>query len=253
MTLSRFGWMASASLSALLLVTGCSNTLDRLEQVGKPPAMATVQNPQTKPDYKPVSWPLPEATPPGRKHANSLWQPGARSFYRDQRANRVGDILRVNIKIRDKAELDNNTTRTRTSTENLGAPEVLGVQNNLVGFLPGKVNPTNWLSIEGEAETEGEGTIKREEVIETQVAAIVTQVLPNGNLVIDGKQEVRVNFELREVFVQGVIRPEDIRSDNTIDSTQIAEARISYGGRGQITDVQQPRWGTQVIDALAPF
>ena len=244
---------ATTALIAAGLLSGCANTIDRLDQIGKPPAISKIENPNTDPNYKPLTWPLPEATPPSRKHANSLWQPGARSFYRDQRASRVGDIMRVNIKIKDKAELDNNTNRTRTSSENLGVPEVVGVQNNLVAWLPGKLDQNSWLSIEGDAQTQGNGQIQREETIETQIAATVTQVLPNGNMVIQGKQEIRVNFELREIGVSGVIRPEDIKADNTIDSSQIAEARIAYGGRGQITDLQQPRWGNQVIDVLSPF
>lgn len=241
------------SMGALLTVAACGPTLDRLEQVGSQPAMSAVANPTAQPDYKPVTWPLPETPPPGKQYANSLWQPGARAFYRDQRANRVGDILRVRIEIDEKAELDNSTNRSRQTQERVAAPDIYGLEGKLGDLTPGTPNPSSLFNITGSTQNDGEGQIRRKERIETQVAALVTQVLPNGNLVISGKQEVRVNFELREISIQGVVRAQDIGSDNTIDSTQVAEARIVYGGRGQVMDVQQPRIGTQIIDVLSPF
>ena len=113
--------------------------------------------------------------------------------------------------------------------------------------------PTRIFTGDSNSSSDGKGSIDRQEQLFTNVAAVVTQVLPNGNLVVEGKQEVRVNFEIRELIVAGIVRPEDIQSDNTIDSTKIAEARIAYGGRGQITDVQQPRYGQQVLDVILPF
>lgn len=238
---------ASTSLS------GCASTIDKLENAGKPPKLAEVANPTEASGYQPISWPMPETPPPPRQYANSLWQPGARAFFRDQRAARVGDILRVNIKIKDKAELNNETEANRDSGQTLGAPTVFGLENKLVKWLPGTANPAALLSTNSATNSKGTGDVKRKEAIETQVAALITQVLPNGNFVIDGKQEIRINNDIREVAVKGVVRPQDISSDNTIDSTQIAEARIIYGGRGQLSDMQQPRWGHQVIEAIAPF
>lgn len=235
------------------MLAGCSSTLDKLDDIGRQPKMAEVRNPIEQASYKPMTWPTPETAPPHKQYANSLWQPGARAFFRDQRAARVGDILRVNVKIEDKAEVDNATERKRDTSDSAAAPIVYGFQNKIVGLLPKRADASNLLDITGATSSKGNGSVKRKETIETQVAALITQVLPNGNFVIDGSQEVRINFEVREVSVKGVVRPEDIKSDNTIESSQIAESRITYGGRGQLTDMQQPRWGSQVVETLAPF
>lgn len=239
--------------AGMLTLTGCASTLDKLEAVGSPPTMSKVDDPTTRPEYRPMSWPTPAPVGDHPQYANSLWQPGARAFFRDQRAARVGDLLRVRIMIDDKAELDNNTERKRNNQENVAAPDVYGLETLFGTVTPGSPDKNSLFNIDGQTNNKGEGKMKRKEKIETTVAATVTQVLPNGNFVIEGSQEIRVNYELREVSVAGVIRPEDIDSDNMVDSTQIAQARIIYGGRGQITDIQQPRWGHQVIDILSPF
>ena len=163
----------------------------------------------------------------------------------------MGDILTVKVKITDKAKYENETLRSRTNKEDSGVTDFIGsktIGNVSKAILPGRI-----LTADSTASSDGKGTIDRKEELSTNVAGVVTQVLPNGNLVIEGKQEVRVNFEVRELIVAGIVRPEDIESDNTIDSTKIAQARIAYGGRGQLTDIQQPRYGQQVLDVLLPF
>lgn len=243
-----------ALFSALTLSACTEGQLDRLSSIGKPPPMKPIENPVDKPDYKPVSWPQPAPQASiMEKPVNSLWQPGSRTFFRDQRARSVGDILRVNVSINDKATLDNKMNNTRNSSQSLSAGSVFGLERRIVGVLPGKADPNNLLAGEGAMANDGAGKVDRKESVTTQMAAYVTQVLPNGNLVIEGSQEVRVNFEMRKLSVTGVVRPEDIAADNSIDSNKIAEARISYGGEGVLTDVQQPRIGHQIIDTLSPF
>jgi flagellar L-ring protein precursor FlgH len=181
---------------------------------------------------------------------NSLWRSGSRAFFKDQRAHIVGDILTVMVNFTDKAAIANETQRSRTNKEDSGIDNFFG--KSKVPILNAAV-PTRIFTGDSTASSDGKGSVARSEALQTSVAAVVTQVLPNGNLVVEGKQEIRVNFEIRELIVAGIVRPEDIQSDNTIDSSKIAQARIAYGGRGQITDVQQPRYGQQVLDILLPF
>lgn len=234
-----------------LSLTACAGTMDKLSRTGQQPELSQVENPQTDPKYKPMSWPLPDPETSTTRTAGSLWQPGSRAFFRDQRAQRVGDILRVNIAIADQAKLDNKTDNQRDTSEKAGAPALFGLEKAVTKVTG--ANTDEWFNINGAAQTNSTGKIDRKETINTQVAALITQVLPNGNLVIEGTQEILVNYEVREVSVKGVVRPEDINSDNTIESNQIAQARIVYSGRGQISDKQQPRWGYQVIEAVSPF
>jgi flagellar L-ring protein precursor FlgH len=239
---------AFAALAASLL-SGCA-AVDRLKSIGEPPPLSEVENPTARPGYKPVQMPMPAAQP-ASYNPNSLWRNGSRAFYKDQRAHQVGDILTVKVNITDKANIANETQRSRENKEDSGVTDFLGsktIVNPAKAILPGRI-----LTADSTASSDGKGSVNRSEALQTNVAAVVTQVLPNGNLVIEGRQEIRVNFEIRELVVAGIVRPEDIESDNTIDSTKIAQARIAYGGRGQITDVQQPRYGQQVLDVLLPF
>ncbi|MCA3595854.1 MAG: flagellar basal body L-ring protein FlgH [Methylobacterium sp.] len=244
---SRIGLMALP----LMALPACGS-LDRLANIGKAPALSAIENPVAQPGYRPVSMPMP-APKPISYQANSLWRPGSRAFFKDQRAQVVGDLLTVRVRITDKANIDNSTQRSRQNGENLGAKGFFGYENALDRYLPDGAKTTGLVDLTSDANSKGAGSVKRSEQVVTDVAAVVTQVLPNGNLVIEGKQEVRVNFEVRELIVAGVVRPEDIEAGNQIDSTKIAQARIAYGGRGQITDVQQPRYGQQVLDVLLPF
>lgn len=241
------------AISALLLATcalasGCSS-IDRLSQIGEQPKLSAIDNPTTQPGYKPVQMPMPKPEV-ASYNPNSLWRNGSRAFFKDQRATHVGDLLTVTVNITDKANIENDTQRSRTNKEDSGITDFIGAKTITQAnkILPGRI-----LTADSTASSEGKGSVDRKEALQTNVAAVVTQVLPNGNLVVEGKQEIRVNFEIRELIVAGIVRPEDIQSDNTIDSSKIAQARIAYGGRGQITDVQQPRYGQQVMDVLLPF
>ena len=238
-------------LTGMLCLSGCS-TLDKLSQVGEPPPLSTIENPVQQAGYRPVTMPMP-APVPDQREMNSLWRSGSRSFFKDQRAGRVGDILTVIVDISDSAKMDNKSERTRTSDDKLGAPNLFGLEAELGKVVPQAVSPTNLFGTNSSTVNKGDGKIDRKETILVKVAAVVNQVLPNGNLVIAGRQEVRINFEVRELLVSGIIRPEDINSVNSISSEKIAEARISYGGRGTLSDIQQSRYGTQVMDILLPF
>tara|TARA_B100000686_G_C16684541_1_gene913926 strand:- start:537 stop:1301 length:765 start_codon:yes stop_codon:yes gene_type:complete len=248
--LPRAGALAIAAL-LIAAAPGC-NAVKRMQEVGAPPPLTPVENPTTKPTYRTVSMPMPAPVALHRQ-ANSLWRPGAKAFFKDQRAARVGDILTVTVAIDEEADISNTTTRRRTSSEDLGLDQLFGYQLSLADILPNAVNNADLLDLDSASSAVGNGAVDRAEDITFTIAAVVTQVLPNGNLVIEGRQEMRVNFEVRELIVAGVIRPEDISNANTIAHTQIAEARISYGGRGQLTDVQQPRYGQQVLDIILPF
>jgi flagellar L-ring protein FlgH len=241
--------LACALLALGTIASGCSS-IDRLSQIGEKPKLTEIENPTTQPGYKPVQMPMPK--PEVASYSpNSLWRNGSRAFFKDQRAARVGDLLTVTVNITDKANIANETQRSRTNKEDSGVTDFIG--SKTLGAQAQKVLPGRILTADSTASSDGKGSVTRQEALQTNVAAVVTQVLPNGNLVVEGKQEIRVNFEIRELIVAGIVRPEDIQSDNTIDSTKIAQARIAYGGRGQITDVQQPRYGQQVMDVLLPF
>lgn len=236
-------WVGLASAS----VTACGN-LTRLSEVGRDPTMAPTEDPTRDPKWRPLTMPMPSRQP-SPNEANALWRSGSRAFFKDQRAAQVGDIITVVVNINDAANLKNVTTATRASTESAGLPNFFGLET----MLPKAVTASALLAASSGNSNTGTGQIQRNEAVTLRLAGIVTQVLPNGNLVVAARQEFMVNSELRDLQITGVIRPQDIASDNTVQHDRMAEARIAYGGRGQLTDVQRARWGQQMMDILLPF
>ncbi|EEX08833.1 flagellar L-ring protein FlgH [Ruegeria lacuscaerulensis ITI-1157] len=239
-------------LSNLLVAVLALSACGRLDHLGKPPSLS----PNTEsPEHVAMLWPgLPMHTQPQRAvDRSSLWSGGQQSLLGDQRAMKKGDILTVVIELDEKAEISNDTSRSRSGSEDLQVPGLFGLPQRVAGHLPEGASLDEAVSIDSASVSKGKGSVKRKEKLTLRVAATVVDILPNGVLSIAGSQELRVNFELRELLVSGYVRPQDISRQNEITYDKIASARVSYGGRGQISDVQQPRYGQQVLDALLPF
>jgi flagellar L-ring protein precursor FlgH len=185
--------------------------------------------------------------------ANSLWRNGARTFFHDQRASKVGDILTVTVDINDTAKVSNESVTSKKSANNVDMNNFLGLESSLGRLLPKAFKPATAVNTSSNLSSDGLGSVNRSEAISLTIAAVVTGILPNGNLVIQGKQEVRINAELRELTVAGIVRPEDITSSNMIKHTQIAEARVSYGGKGMISQTQQAPASTALLEKFSPF
>ena len=236
------------AIAATALISGCG----RLDQVGKAPEFKSPE--QGNERFAMIRTPVPEETVSKRPtYEASLWRSGRGSLLGNQRAEQIGDILTVVIEIDDKAEISNSSSRSRSGSESLSVPDLLGFPQRLNDALPDGASLDSAVSTNSSSASNGDGSVRRNEKLTLRVAATVTEILPNGVLAVQGSQEVRVNFELRELLVSGYVRPTDISRQNEITYDKIAAARISYGGRGQITDVQQPRYGQQVADILLPF
>lgn len=233
---------------ALTFLSACA----RMEQVGRAPDFVPIDG--SNQHYAMYSNPMPESTAPdGPSDASSLWAAGQSSLFGDRRATRRGDILTVVIEINDSAEIKNTSGRSRSGAESMSVPSLLGIPQVIDRELPDGASMEEAADTSSSSTYKGDGSTKRNEKLTLRVAATVIEELPNGVLKIEGKQEVRVNFELRELLVSGYVRPLDISRQNEITYDKIAGAQISYGGRGQITDVQQPRYGQQVADVILPF
>ena len=245
--------MKRLALTLLLPVgLGACGNMTRLSEIGRPPEMSQISDPTKDVNYRPLTMPMP-VLQVAAPQAGTLWRNGSRAFFKDQRAANVGDLLTVLVSVKDSAVLQNETDATRTSTQRFGLPSFFGLETAAIPHMLAGATAASLLSGNGGTGNKGVGDMKHNETIQLRLAGIVTQALPNGNLVIAARQEMRVNNELRELQVSGVIRPQDIQSDNTVLHDRMAEARIAYGGRGQLMDVQSPRWGQQLMDIVLPF
>ncbi|MBX9460498.1 MAG: flagellar basal body L-ring protein FlgH [Brevundimonas sp.] len=242
--------VTAAALTSTLALGACSTAIEAV----RGPELAPIGYPAALVPTSQVYMPSPEQQRADRAaSANSLWRTGARTFFGDQRARRIGDIVTVNIDIDDRAQTQNSTARTRTNEMSGGITNFFGLENSLGRAFPGGFDPANLVGLEGESSANGSGSVNRSEKVSLTIAAVVTDVLSNGNLVIQGRQEVRTNREIRELTVAGIVRPEDISSANTVAHTQIAEARISYGGRGDISRVQATPAAQSLVERFSPF
>ena len=242
--------MRLAALAALAFapLAACSTVTEAV----RGPELAPIGYPSALVPQEQVVLAAPGMTPQPAS-SNSLWRAGARAFFVDQRASRIGDILTVQIDIDDSARTQNNSTTSRTANQTMGFPQRFGLESSLGKMLPGGFDPSAALETGSTSTKAGAGAVTRSEKISLTVAAVVTGVLPNGNMVIQGTQEVMTNGELRRLTVSGIVRPEDISAANTVRHTQIAEARIAYGGRGDISRVQRTPAGQAVVERFTPF
>jgi len=222
--------------------------------VGSPPQLTPIA--ATADRIAMVTYGLPDEidTAPAIPAATaSLWTGDRGSLLGDRRAMQRGDILTVVIEIDDQAEISNSSDRSRSASQEMGVPNLFGLPQNLDRSLADGASMASAVGLSSSSSAQGDGSVSRNEKLTLRIAATITDTLPNGVLAIEGQQEVRVNFELRELTVSGFVRPADITRQNEISYDKIASARVSYGGRGQITDMQQPRYGQQTLEAVLPF
>lgn len=234
-----------------LILAGC-NVAEKLSEVGDAPEMSRIQDPTLADGYQTVSMPMPDPSRPYKK-VNSLWESGARAFFKDQRANKVGDILTVNVELDEKATFDSKNALNRNSTNQSGVTNFLGYENKLKNIFPKGMNPASMINYASNPSLQGNGKYERSEKMKIKIATTIIQILPNGNMMIHGRQEVRLYNEVRLVDLEGIVRREDITSGNSINFDKVAEARISYGGRGDISDMQNFPVAQQVLNKVSPW
>jgi len=237
--------MKNYMILSLFLLSACGPTVEKIKNIGKAPQMSVMD--------PPVQWATTDNN--NEKAANSLWKTGSRSFFTDTTVRKIGDLLQVTVNINDNVAISNDYSATRDlKKEKADMNELFGRKNKITKkLIPIASTASSILDLTSSSDNSGKGTVNRTDTVQTVVAAMVTDILPNGNLIIKGNQEIRVNYELRAISIAGIVRPADISVDNKVDASQMAEARISIGGKGVINNVQQPRYGEQFIDAIAPW
>lgn len=236
-------------ITICFLLAGCTTT-----PIGKPPPFTPPEKAQERAAMiNPGTIAPIDTAALGPSSRASLWTGARGSLLGDRRALLRGDILTVVIEIDDSASISNSSDRSRSASQQAGIPQLIGIPQRIDPRLPEGATTGNLVDLNSQSNASGDGTVRRNEQLTLRVAVTIMDVLPNGVLSIVGLQEVRVNYELRELIVSGYVRPEDITRQNEITYDKIASARISYGGRGQITDMQQPRLGHQVLETILPF
>ncbi|ACT58229.1 flagellar basal body L-ring protein FlgH [Hirschia baltica] len=249
--MSDINKIKAATTFAVTAMLGACSTAGISDKMASP-ELSPIENPASVNGPYPVS--MPQPAPITQDYAqNSLWRTGARSFFDDQRAGDIGDILTVNIEISDQAQVNNTTSRSRTGNTSAEINAMFGLNELIDRNIPGGIGLSPGADFGSSSSSNGTGTVNRAETIDLTIAAVITQKLPNGNLVIAGSQEVKVNNEVRELVVGGIIRPQDISATNTISHEQIAQARISYGGRGDLSNLQRASTAARAVDAINPF
>lgn len=192
------------------------------------------------------------ARPVSDYSSGSIWQASSGSLTEDMKARRRGDILTIVITETASASKEAKTDTSRGSTVNAGIPNFMGLEK--VGLLKNNIGDLSKLiSANVDSSYKGSGSTSRAENLKATMTARVVEVLPNGNMMIEGRRNIKVNNEDQEIVLEGVVRPRDIGADNVVNSIYIADAKISYFGRGIISDRQSPGWLMNIVDKVWPF
>ncbi len=254
--------MNHARFSLLILLTGIyvvplGGCLlpERLSNIGDPPEISMIQNPELVDGYKPVSMPMPsvDELSGSQPHVNSLWQNGSRAFFKDQRASRVGDVITVDIKFSNKATVDDKLDVSRTNTQSTPINNLFGYEKYAKKVFPNAVTPKSFTNLGSDTDLKTKGSRESTDEMDIKIAATIIQILPNGNMVIQGRREMRISAEVRTIELKGIIRREDIVAGNRIKYAKIAEARLSDVSKGEISDLNTTPWGQEILNKILPF